>query len=143
MISVAIIGILSASAMRLYGTYRQRTYGAEASIMVKQIIDAQISYFLVNNKFFPDDSTYEVYHTGESKPAGIDVKTKIAEALNIVIPEGHLLDYHILGSNEPGNEMSSVRIYADFPLFHGGFYNEIIGWVDATGKVTVFIPGKP
>jgi len=143
MISIAIIGILTASAMRLYGTYRQRTYGAEASIMVKQIMDAQITYYLENSKFFPDDATYEIYHTGESKPAGVDVRKNVAEALNIVIPEGHRLDYYFLGSNEPGKEMSSVVISADFPLFHGGFYNQIMGWVNATGYVEIVIPGKP
>lgn len=143
MVSIVIVGILTASAMRLYGTYRQRTYGAEASIMVKQIMDAQITYFLENSKFFPDGVTYELYHTGESKPAGIDVRAKIAEALNIEIPEGHRLDYYIAGYNDPGNESSTVVISADFPLFHGGLYNQIIGSVDATGEVTVFIPGKP
>ena len=53
MIVIAILGILSASSVRLYGTYRQRATGTEARIMVKQILEAEIAYFLEHETFFP------------------------------------------------------------------------------------------
>jgi len=39
---IAIVGILSATAIPFYTIYRQRTYGSEAIVMVKQIINADI-----------------------------------------------------------------------------------------------------
>ena len=43
---IAIVGILSATAIPFYTIYRQRTYGSEAKVMVKQIINAEIVYYL-------------------------------------------------------------------------------------------------
>jgi prepilin-type N-terminal cleavage/methylation domain-containing protein len=48
---IAIVGILSATAIPFYNRYRQRTYGSEAQVMVKQIIDAEIAYYLENDTF--------------------------------------------------------------------------------------------
>ena len=53
MVAVAIMGILAATAIPVYHTYRQRTYGSEASTMMKNILDAEIFYFLKNENFFP------------------------------------------------------------------------------------------
>jgi len=50
---IAILGILSATALPFYNRYRQRTYGSEAQVMVKQIIDAEIAYYLQNDTFYP------------------------------------------------------------------------------------------
>ena len=49
MVVIVIIGIMGAMAVPLYGTYRQKTYGSEALMMVKQILDAEIMYFLCLN----------------------------------------------------------------------------------------------
>ena len=53
MVGLAIIGILFASAIPLYQTWQQRAYGSEAAIMVKQILDAEIIYYLENDVFYP------------------------------------------------------------------------------------------
>ncbi|MFH1490697.1 MAG: hypothetical protein ABII06_17450, partial [Pseudomonadota bacterium] len=106
----------------LYHTYQQRAYGAEAAIMVKQIMDAEIIYYLENNKFFPDNTTIIIAHGDD--PADEDI-TRVKEALNITIPVGHFLDYTlIVDNNDPDDAFFQLIIDVtqgkDFPLFAGG-----------------------
>lgn len=49
---IVAIAILSARALQLYHTYQHRAYGCEAALMLNQILDAEIVYFLRNEKFF-------------------------------------------------------------------------------------------
>jgi len=55
MVVIAILGIMAASAVPLYSRYRQITVGSEATVMLKQILDAEIMYFVENDTFIPPD----------------------------------------------------------------------------------------
>jgi prepilin-type N-terminal cleavage/methylation domain-containing protein len=133
MVVITIVGILAATALPVYHTWQQRSYGSEAAVMIKQILNAEIVYYLDNNKFYPDDVTYEIYPDGTTDPA--DAIALIKEKLHIVIPVGHPLEYDLTGSNAPGDESFSVTVRSldgSFDLFKGT--NEVTASVDKTGK---------
>lgn len=138
-VTLGIIGILFATAVPIYHTWQQRAYGSEASIMMKQIIDAQILYFLENDKFFPDNETYEIYHSGETKPSGINVTDEIEKNLNIKIPMGHFLDFILTGDNTPEMENFKLYIYSfngNFDLVKG--YNYLWVSLNKSGEVEYY-----
>jgi prepilin-type N-terminal cleavage/methylation domain-containing protein len=116
MVVIAILGILGATAVPVYRTWQQRAYGSEAAIMVKQIMDAQITYYLDRNKFYPEDnSTIEIYH--DDLPGSENVN-KIYDNLHIVVPTGHFLNYTF----QPNNDEEFVLTIASqggFELFKG------------------------
>lgn len=120
LVALAIVGILTTTAVPLYHTWQGRAYGSEASIMLRQIIGAEINYFLENNKFFPEDTTYFIPHDGETDPqTAID---EITKALHITINQGHFLEYYLIGSNVPGDESFILTIQSrdqDFNIFKG------------------------
>jgi prepilin-type N-terminal cleavage/methylation domain-containing protein len=134
MVVLAIIGILSLTAMPLYHTYQQRAYGSEAALMLKRILDAQVMYFLEHNAFYPDDgSTIEIYHNdAPSKPEITDIE----ENLKILIPVGHFLDYYLSADNTPGAEFFTLTISADFALFKDG-RPDIIGILYKDGSIEI------
>jgi prepilin-type N-terminal cleavage/methylation domain-containing protein len=134
MVVLAIIGILSLTALPLYHTYQQRAYGSEAALMLKRILDAQVMYFLEHNAFYPDDgSTIEIYHNdAPSKPEIIDIE----ENLKILIPVGHFLDYYLSADNTPGAEFFTLTISADFALFKDG-RPDIIGILYKDGSIEI------
>lgn len=134
MVVLAIIGIMSLTAMPLYHTYQQRAYGSEAALMLKRILDAQVMYFLEHNAFYPDDgSTIEIYHNdAPSKPEIIDIK----DNLKILIPVGHFLDYYLSADNTPGAEFFTLTISADFALFKDG-RPDIVGILYKDGRIEV------
>ena len=138
MVVLAIVGILAASAVPLYATYRQRAYGSEAKITMKQLIDGQILYFLEHNKFFPEDKT-EI-HIYDNDPPGKAEIQEVADALKITIPVGHKLDYDIYTNNADGNEWCQIQVSASFPLFRDGA-KKLIGTIDKTGKTLTFSGG--
>jgi prepilin-type N-terminal cleavage/methylation domain-containing protein len=119
MVVISILGIMAASAIPLYGTYRQRAFGSQAEIMIKQIIDAEIMYFLKNNKFFPDEGqTIDIY--GDDSPSKAEIQ-QIKNALHIIIPVGQPLDYHISNDpNDPEGKCAIIVIAAPFRLFGDG-----------------------
>ncbi|MBN2125747.1 MAG: type II secretion system protein [Deltaproteobacteria bacterium] len=137
---IAIVGILAATAVPLYRTMQQRTYGREATVMMKQLLDAQVIYFLEKNKFYPEDETpIDIWSTDSPSKAEIQ---QVKDALNVVIPVGHKLDYSFYAENLPGNESFHVTISSigmNFPLFKDGSPS-ITGSVDRTGKFTFVIP---
>ena len=143
LVVIAIIGIMSVTAIPLYRTFQQRTYGSEATLMVKQILEAQIIYFLEHDTFYPkDDSTIMIVHDDLSS----DNKIKeVFDNLKITIPVGHFLDFNLAPANIPGDEFFTVTVQVtsgkNFPLFTGGFSpGSIIGSVNKDGKVTTFAP---
>ncbi len=133
MVVIAILGIMAATAVPLYRTYQQRAYGSEAALMVKQILDAQIIYFLAHDKFFPDSGSIEVYHNSSPSAEGI---TAIKDALNITIPVGHFLDYYI--ANMVGEECEvTISSHGEFPLFKDGS-TQVTGKLDKNGGIDIY-----
>jgi len=116
MVTVLILGVLSATAIPFYHTWMQRAYGTEAALMMKQIMDGEIMYYLSNDAFFPEGSgsTVTVMEDGTAAPAS--AFSDIKEALHVVIPVGHHLDYTIQNSGS----FCVVQIDAPFPLFSNG-----------------------
>lgn len=143
MVVIAILGILAVTALPLYRTIQQRTYGSEAAFMTKLIIDAQIMYFLENDKFWPvDNQPILIFHSDSPSKAELQ---QVEDALNVRIPVGHILDYNLQSANAPGNETFSVTVNVtqgkNFPLFRGGVSpGLIIRSVDKDGKITTMIP---
>jgi prepilin-type N-terminal cleavage/methylation domain-containing protein len=139
LVAVAIVGILTATAVPLYHTWQGRAYGSEASIMLKQIIAAEINYFLENDKFFPEDTTYVIPHDGVTDPqTAVD---EISEALHITISQGHFLEYYLTGSNVPGDPSFYLSIQSrnkDFNIFKG--VPEIHASLDKNGNTKFVYP---
>jgi prepilin-type N-terminal cleavage/methylation domain-containing protein len=138
MVVVAILGVLAATAVPLIGVYRQRASGSEAQAMVKQILDAEIMYYLEHNQFFPDNATYTITHPGGQSPG--NAQQEIMDNLNVSIPTGHRLDFSITGINVGGGGSSLVTISSyqnSFPIFANGD-TFIRGTVDKNGKITIF-----
>jgi len=133
MVVVAILGILSVTALPLYRTFQQRAYGSEASVMLKQIIDAQIIYFLENETFFPNGGVISIFHSDPPTKPEID---QIKNTLKITIAVGHFLDYTITGTAIDCIVVISSR-QNSFPLFSDGSPS-IGAKVDTTGKVVIF-----
>ena len=140
---VAIIATLSATAMPFYRIYMQRAYGSEALLMAKQIVDAQIIYYLEHNKFFPEDNK-TIIITHSTLPSDDNIQS-VKNALNVTIPVGHLLDYTLTPDNTTGDESFSVTVRVtvgkNFPFFSGGFSpGELTKTVDKDGKITTLAP---
>lgn len=138
MVVIAILGILAITAMPAYRTWLTRTYGSEASLMMKSLVEGQIMYYLEHNTFFPpNNDVYEVYGSGGSVPVSIDgkpLRQKIKEELNILIPVGSELDYIIsVDRSDPADEKAVIIIQASFPLYKDGNY--LMGQVFKNGQV--------
>ena len=138
MVVIAILGILAGSAVPLYSRYRQRTIGSEATVMLRQILNAQIMHFVENSVFFPLNKTYIVTHSGASTPGG--ARAEILDSLNVDVPVGHQLDFTITGIKLEDSSDCIVIISSpqnSFPLFANGD-TFIRGRVDKTGKIDIF-----
>jgi prepilin-type N-terminal cleavage/methylation domain-containing protein len=138
---IAIVGILSATAIPFYSVFRQRTYGSEALVMIKQILDAEIVYYLENDAFFPPIGVYpgdriDISHNpANNTPAEI---SQIKQALKITIPEGHNLDFTIERGFDPILLIDAVWVTVasynlSFPLFGDGS-TFITGYVNSNGQ---------
>ena len=139
MVVMAILGILAFSAVPVYRTYQQRAYGSQAALMAKQLIDAEIMYYLEHDKFFPEDPTIFVDITPDNPPSpeNIQMIEDIKQALNVTISVSKSLTYQISSGNETAEDWCLVRISADFPIFSDG-RNDIALRVDKTGAVLPF-----
>ena len=134
MVVIAVLGILGATAVQCYRTIQRRTYGSEASCMLRQLLDAEIFYFLEHDKFFPEvGQTIAVFH--DDLPSKAEI-TQTRDALKVTIPVGHFLDYTI--TTLPGQTcMVTVSSFGNsFALFKDGSPS-ITGTVDKTGKVDI------
>ena len=134
---IAIVGILSATAIPFYNRYRQRTYGSEAQVMMKQIIDAEIAYYLQNDTFYPPNLGDTVLIFSNDPPNKQEI-TDITNALKIVIPVRHNLDFTITrGVDGSGVDAVLVTIGSAagaFALFSDGSVS-ITGLVNKDGKI--------
>lgn len=134
---IAILGILSATALPFYNRYRQRTYGSEAQVMVKQIIDAEIAYYLENDTFYPPNLGDTVAIFSNDPPNKQEI-TDIKNALKIVIPVRHNLDFTITRGVD-GDNVDAVLVTVGsaagaFALFSDGSVS-ITGLVNKDGKI--------
>jgi prepilin-type N-terminal cleavage/methylation domain-containing protein len=137
MVAIVIIGILSASAVGLQAKYRQRTVGSEALVMMKQILEAEVIYFLAHEDFFPPwgDPEILVWHNG-ADPSLTD-QQRALDAMKVFIPVDHLLDFRVVRMTA---DSATVEITSagGFNLFPG--VKNIKGTVDDTGKMDWPIP---
>lgn len=125
---IAILGILGATAVQGLSAYRQRSHGAEAAIMLKQILDAEVMYFLEHNQFFPEPGqTIQIFK--DDPPSKAEIQ-QIKDALNVTIPVKHGLDFTITH----GIGFCIVTIDADFPIFKEGD-TSISATVDDKGTI--------
>lgn len=136
MVVIAIVGILSATALPFYNTYRMRTYGSEAKVMMKQILEAEITYYLDNDTFFPlniGDTIVISHNSTLNNPADI---TQVMQALKIIIPEGHNLDFtfqRLPDLNGIDAIWVTISSYNNsFPLHSGGTF--ITEYVNRNGQ---------
>jgi prepilin-type N-terminal cleavage/methylation domain-containing protein len=131
---VAIIGALALTAIPMFKTILTRSYGTEASLMLKQLLDGQIAYYLENEKFFSEDGQpVTVLH---SDPSTKEEVKRIKNALNVTIPQGHTLDYRIQALPSSADDSCTVVISARVPIFKNGS-SMIIGSVNKKGKVQI------
>jgi len=134
---IAILGILSATALPFYNRYRQRTYGSEAQVMVKQIIDAEIAYYLQNDTFYPPNLGDTVMIFSNDPPNKQEI-TDIKNALKIVIPVRHNLDFTITRAVD-GDNVDAVLVTVGsaagaFALFSDGSVS-LTALVNKDGKI--------
>ena len=135
MVVIAVLGILGATAVPCYRTIQRRACGSEATMMIKQVLDAEIMYFLEHDKFFPEvGQTLMIFHNDlPSKPEIGQIKS----GLKIHVPTGHRLDFTL--TTLPGQtSMITISSFGNsFPLFKSGA-SSITGTLDSTGKVDIF-----
>ncbi|MBW1861752.1 MAG: type II secretion system protein [Deltaproteobacteria bacterium] len=137
MVVIAILGILAATAIPVYRTFQQRAYGSQATQIAKQIIDAEIIYFLEHNKFYPEDGQPIIIPPNDH-PSQEDLQKiqDIKNALNIPIAASHVLEYKIYTYPATADDFCQVHISAPFPLFKNGRPNIILN-IDKEGMITV------
>ena len=140
MVVIAILGTMTATAMQVYHTYRYRTYGCEAGLMLRQILNSEIIYFLENDKFFPEvGQTITAFHDDPPSKAEI---AQTRDALKITIPVGHLLDYTITTTPELDCMVTISSYKNSFALFKGDV-RSITGVVDHEGNMVVYYGEQP
>jgi len=131
MVTIALVGILMATAVPVYHTWLQRAYGEEAKAMVNQILSGEILYYLEHNSFYPAGAG-DIYIEGDNVSAA--TQQAILDAIKVFIPAGHPLSYQFNSYEDP--DTFTITISADFALFRNGI-TAIFGHVDSTGKVTI------
>ena len=132
-----MLGILAATGVGFMAKYRQRTIGSEALVMMKQILEGEIIYFLAHNEFFPKagDAEIRIWNNG-ALPSTAD-QQRALNNLNVAVPIGHKLDFRICrDALGPAGSPVTVEISSagNFSLFPGA--PRIKGTVDKDGRIT-------
>ena len=135
MVVIAILGILTATAYPTYRTFMKRAVGAEASRIIRQLVNAQIIYFLEKGDYFPNGSdpgetSIEIYHN--DPPTDPDIQ-RVKDALKVMLSVGHHLNY--LLQYDEVTKIVDMQITADFPIFKNG-HKGIQATLDSNGNVT-------
>ena len=134
MVTLAIVGILFATSVPAYNTWRQRAYGQEASLMVKQILDGQVLYYLEHDDFYPLGGGGFIIPKNDPPTAEIQTKLEeIKEAIKLEIPVGHHLNYQF----DNNGTIFLIVIYADWAIFKQN-KNALYGYIDKEGVTTIF-----
>lgn len=133
---IAILGVMSTSAVPVYQRFWRRAVRAEAKILMRELINAELLYHLEHGKFFPEDGTtsFEIFHDDPQDKPEIE---QIREALKITIPVDHFLDFHFQTFPKHGHVSCTIVISAPFPLF-GGEGAQLTGIVHKDNWVTIF-----
>jgi prepilin-type N-terminal cleavage/methylation domain-containing protein len=131
---VAIVGVLVTTAFPTYKIFRQRAIGSEVIVLMKQILDAEIIYYLEENQFFPPATPpgappVIAWVPIDAEP-GHPAANAIKQALNIAIPVGHHYDVMIMNT---GNTVQ-VSITAPFPIFKNNTF-VLARELDQSGKI--------
>jgi prepilin-type N-terminal cleavage/methylation domain-containing protein len=136
MVVIAILGILAVTAIPMYGTYRQKAYGAQATALAKQLADAQIMYYLEHNKFVPDEGeTIDIYSTDDPNDADV---IRIRNDLKIPLPLKNFLNYHFYNDpTDPAGKCVKIVIAAPFPIYKNG-RPDVILRLFADGRIEYF-----
>jgi prepilin-type N-terminal cleavage/methylation domain-containing protein len=133
MVVIAILGILGATAIPVFQTWRQRSYGSEADLTMKRLLEGEIVYYLEKDEFFPKDGQEIVIK--ESDPQDHPNILALGEALKIIIPVGHNLQYRFYSWVDPEHGLTcQIQISADFPLYKTGD-KTLIGTVYKSGEI--------
>ena len=139
MVVIGILGILAGTAIGFQKRYRERTVGSEALVMLKQLLEAEIIYFLAHNEFFPssDDSDEILIWNSGVDPSTAN-QQRALNALKVAIPTGHSLDFRVYRSigDSTGSPVTieisppagGIKLFPDAP-------NGIWGTVDKEGKI--------
>jgi len=138
LVVIAILGILAVTAMPFYQTWTQRAYGSQANLMMKNLMDGQIMYYLENNRFFPlvGEDIFIPYE-GAGDPSPASALDELEKALKVTISQSPRFRYTIINYGEE----CGVTIEAPFPLFKGqGSPGSIIAVVTKQGQVTYVGP---
>ena len=133
MVSLAIVGILIATSIPTYQTWRQRAYGQEATVMARQILDGQVLYYLEHNDFFPEGASSTIIIPDTDIGITQQNIQDVADALNISIPIEHPLVYEFFNYDT----QFLVRISAPFALYKEG-YSALYATVTKEGDFTIF-----
>lgn len=140
LVVVAILGVLLTTAYPTYKTFRARAIGSEATLLMKQILDAQIIYFLEKEHYFPNGPAIAITHVMPPNHPDIDL---VKQALKVSLPVDHFLDFTI-SACPPGiagcpNCMVVIASTAANPIsiFKGGG-TTIVGTIDSEGKINIF-----
>ena len=133
MVVIAILGILGASAVPVFQTYRQRTYGSEANITMKRLLEGEIVFYLDKEKFFPENG--QILEIKPDYPQDHANILAVRDALKILIPVGHRLKYTFYTFTDEDKGLAcQIQISADFPLYKTGA-KTLIGTVYKSGEV--------
>jgi prepilin-type N-terminal cleavage/methylation domain-containing protein len=136
MVVIAIIGILVATAIPAYNVIRQRIYGSEAKVMLNQIINAQVAYYLENNRYYGEGTRFDVYHVGQEPENAVKM---IYDNLHLEIPQGHFVDYSLSAyADSEGSKFVLVitaNREAGFNLFNGA--SQVTAFLNEKGEVDI------
>ena len=151
MVVIGVLGILAATGVGFQQKYRQRTVGAEALVMMKQLLEAEIMYFLEHNDFFPTVGDEILVWNNGADPS-TDGQNRALEELKLAIPTGHSLHFRVYRwipendaeepYDEPYREPYPVAVEitsaGNFNLFAG--VNGFARSVDKEGKIIQLYP---
>jgi prepilin-type N-terminal cleavage/methylation domain-containing protein len=120
MLVMAIIGILSVTAVPFFYAWEKKAVDSEARLMAKSILEAEVLYFVRGDDFYPESGATENPLVITQDLSQNDTKVQDAmAALEITIPTGHKLDYSI--GNIGGTCIVKVESnYRDWDILHIG-----------------------
>jgi prepilin-type N-terminal cleavage/methylation domain-containing protein len=139
MMVFVILGILGATSVGFLAKYRQRTIGSEAVVMLKQILEGEIIYFLAHNEFFPRFGEPDIWVWDNGALPSLGDQQRALNNLSVAVPIGHKLDFHVWRDPDPSNPTGSpvtveITSAGNFNLFPGA--HRIKGTVDKDGRIT-------